>query len=309
MSRPLVLVIDAVPAHIRGLHDILGGTCRVSFATSAERGYQLAREQLPDLVVLAVDLPVLDGLALARRLRSEALTAHIPFLLTAPRDSAHDTAEGLSVGASDYVYHPFDPALVKARVQTHLRIKQAAERMARQAGIDGLTHLATRRVFDRTLTRAWKRAWRTGAPIGLVVLEVDHFEAYVQLYGRAAGDQCLRECALALDRVALRPDDLLARYGQRTFALLLPDTPPHGTRCLALACGAAIRALSLPHPASPTAATVSVSVGAASEVPDSADAHGLLSAATSALANAIAAGRDQVGGGAPSGRHDEGGAA
>jgi diguanylate cyclase (GGDEF)-like protein len=299
VSKPHVLVIAADPAEIRQVHQVLGSTCRVGFATTPQRGYELCREQLPDLLIIDVALPEVDGVTLARRLRREALTAHIPFLLMVDRAHPHDIALGFQAGASDYVHTPLEPALLKARVQTHLRIKQASERMARQAGIDALTHLADRNVFDRTLDRAWKRAWRTETPIGLVLLELDHFEPYVQLYGRPAGDQTLRETAMALDRVALRPDDLLARWGQWTFALLLPDTPLHGTRCLGLACAAAVRALSLPHAGSSVSPIVTASVGLASRIPDRADAQELMRDATRSLAGAIERGRDAVKGGTP----------
>ena len=157
---------------------------------------------------------------------------------------------------------------------------------------DGLTGLPNRRHFDEVLSREWERALRTGQPLCLLLLDVDHFKAYNDHRGHLAGDACLARVAGAMQSAIRRPADLVARYGGEEFVVLLPETQLEGASDLAVRLIEMVDDLALPHGASQTAAHVTISVGVACLIgrawPSPAD---LLAAADEALYEAKHQGR------------------
>ena len=160
---------------------------------------------------------------------------------------------------------------------------------------DGLTQLSNRRAFDRYLQEQRAVAQRHGRPLALVLMDVDHFKAYNDLYGHQAGDDCLKQVAAALRSCCRRPSDLAARYGGEEFALILPDTEPLGALHVAETLRNTVLRCELPHAACSTGPLVSVSVGVSVAKPDSpASVEPLLAAADAALYLAKHRGRNQV---------------
>jgi diguanylate cyclase (GGDEF)-like protein/PAS domain S-box-containing protein len=174
--------------------------------------------------------------------------------------------------------------------------KAMEAQLAELASRDGLTSLANRRQFDEQLQKERTRAARTGSPLALLMIDVDHFKAFNDTYGHPAGDACLQEVARALMAEAARPCDLVARYGGEEFAVLLPDTDLDGCRVVADRVRLAIEALAVPHSASATAPHVTVSIGGA--IIDGLDTEtqpeALVEAADRALYAAKAAGRNRA---------------
>ncbi len=149
---------------------------------------------------------------------------------------------------------------------------------------DGLLGIANRPCFDETLAQEWRRARRDWTPLGLLMLDVDHFKLYNDAYGHPAGDRCLQSVARAATAALRRPGDLLARYGGEELAVLLPNTAADGVRTVALNIIAELAALRLPHAASPVADYVTVSIGAATMTPGTQEnATRLVAAADRAL--------------------------
>ena len=161
---------------------------------------------------------------------------------------------------------------------------------------DSLTQLANRRAFDRYLQEQRAVAQRHGRPLALILMDVDHFKAYNDLYGHQAGDECLRQVAAALRSCCRRPSDLAARYGGEEFALILPDTASQGALHVAEILRNTVLRCELPHAACSTGPYVSVSVGVALDRPGSSpsDVQPLLAAADAALYHAKSCGRNQV---------------
>ncbi len=160
---------------------------------------------------------------------------------------------------------------------------------------DGLLGIANRPCFDETLAQEWRRARRDWTPLGLLMLDVDHFKLYNDAYGHPAGDRCLQSVARAATAALRRPGDLLARYGGEELAVLLPNTAADGVRTVALNIIAELAALRLPHAASPVADYVTVSIGAATMTPGTQEnATRLVAAADRALYAAKEAGRNRV---------------
>lgn len=145
-----------------------------------------------------------------------------------------------------------------------VQLMQELQRLTRQ---DPLTGIANRRTLDAALDHEWRRATRTGAPLSLLMVDVDHFKLFNDHYGHVAGDQCLRAVAHVLQQNALRGDDVVARYGGEEFAVLLPDTDAHEAKQLAVRLCAAVRRLDFAHVASTTSPVVTISVGVSTTRP------------------------------------------
>lgn len=169
------------------------------------------------------------------------------------------------------------------------------EYLQRVSSLDGLTGVANRWQLDETLNREWVRALRSGRPLAYLMVDIDHFKRYNDYYGHTRGDDCLRQVAERLGRVARRPADLVGRYGGEEFALLLPETDVEDAARLAAELLHQFEVDAIPNESSPIAGRVTVSVGVASVVPDpSLGRRDLQTSADAALYRAKAAGRNRV---------------
>ncbi|MBY0395328.1 MAG: diguanylate cyclase, partial [Thermoleophilia bacterium] len=179
--------------------------------------------------------------------------------------------------------------------RTQSQLEAANRVLAALAATDGLTGLANRRAFDELLNREWRRAIRGGLPIALAILDIDAFKLFNDAEGHLRGDDCLRDVAGALREAVKRPCDLVARFGGEEFAVLMPDTGQEPLAMLGERLRAAVEDLAIPHPTSPVAPIVTVSLGLASAQPAMGDApEALIRAADAVLYRAKRAGRNRV---------------
>ncbi|MEN9384733.1 MAG: hypothetical protein RL323_1876 [Pseudomonadota bacterium] len=173
-------------------------------------------------------------------------------------------------------------------------LRATAQRLHGMAHIDALTRIGNRRHFDAMLAREWRNAQRQRQSIALVMLDVDHFKLYNDVYGHQRGDECLRTVAEVINSVAKRPRDVACRYGGEELVMLLPDTDLASAEQLAQKVVNRLRAMQLPHIDSP-AGFVTVSAGVVAEVPGTdSDPDALLLMADRAMYKAKSEGRDQV---------------
>jgi diguanylate cyclase (GGDEF)-like protein len=257
-----LLLVDDDPSAIRALSRILSAYPDQRFATSGEVALRLASEAVPDLILLDAEMPGMSGFQFFEAVKALPATANVPVIfVTSHTDTAFEVA-GLEMGAADFISKPVSAPLLLARVKAQLRVKSMADDVRLRSTIDGVTGVHNRRAFDDALLYEWLHARRAGNPISLIILDIDHFKLYNDLYGHPAGDACLRTVAQALAADAQRPTDLLARYGGEEFALLLPLTSRRGAEHLARRLVRTIARLELPHDASPTAPHLTVSAGA-----------------------------------------------
>ena len=178
--------------------------------------------------------------------------------------------------------------------EANAALRVAYEKMEDLARVDGLLGIANRRHFDERFEREWKRAFRERAPIALLMIDVDHFKRYNDMYGHPAGDDCLKAVSTAIAG-GKRATDMFARYGGEEFVLLLPDTALAGAGKVASAARAAVEAAAIAHLASPVADHVTVSIGVASCIPGNPGCGAeLIAAADRGLYSAKEAGRNQV---------------
>ena len=258
-----LLLVDDQPINIQALYRIFSADYRVLMATSGAKALAQCREDPPDLVLLDVVMPDMDGHEVCRRLKNDAATRHIPVIfVTAHNETAEETC-GFEEGAVDFIAKPVHPATVRARVKTHITLKRQSDLLRQMVFIDGLTGVYNRRCFDERLGAEWRRAVRSVTSIGLLMLDIDHFKRYNDRYGHQQGDDTLRQVALAIKGCLLRPGDLLARYGGEEFACILPLTDYAGALGVADRIEQCVRGLQIPHADADSAAVVTISVGLA----------------------------------------------
>ncbi|MGQ0800976.1 MAG: diguanylate cyclase domain-containing protein [Pseudomarimonas sp.] len=256
---PRVLVVDDEPINIRVLAEALSAHFDVRCTTRGEDTLRLAAEFAVDLILLDLQMPLLDGYAVLATLKEDPICRDIPVIIVTAMSELADEEAGLAAGAVDYITKPISPAIVRARVRTHVELKQQRDRLANLVGSDGLTGIANRRRFDEQLELRWRLAQRNGGGLTLMLADVDHFKQYNDHYGHGAGDECLRRIATALQRALGRSDDLVARYGGEEFAIL--TSSDNGTAAI-FRLLTAVRNLRLPHAKSSTGDFVSISLGA-----------------------------------------------
>ena len=418
-----ILIVDDAPENLAVLRKLMVEQGYQTFvATSGERALKIARRVHPDLILLDVVMPGMDGLETCRQLKSHAATQRIPVIFMSAKTDTDDVVAGFDIGAVDYIGKPLRMAEVCARVRTQLQIrsnsetqeeqaerlrtivnnmaeglliieadgriqftnpacdkylgyqenelagraisdllnplvaqeyleyfdryaaspemahshgtreviirhrngssvcmdltltpmylrqplfigllhdithhKQSEDALQRAAMVDPLTQIANRRHFDTFLEKEWQRSMRSGQPLSLVVLDVDHFKLYNDTLGHPAGDSCLQQVAAAIASHALRPTDLAARYGGEEFVLLFAETGAETAAMMAEAIRAHIESLRIPHPRSTTSDWLTVSIGVATIHPHQLDnTESLFVAADRAMYVAKEGGRNQV---------------
>ena len=262
MNENILLVDDDV-ATIQLLANVLSDCADLRFATNGVDALRLAREWKPDLMLLDSEMPGMSGSAVCEELKADAELADVPVIFVTSHCQPGFEVSVLSLGAADFIAKPISAPLIHARVNNQLRIKRTLDELRRLAMVDGLTGVANRRQFDETLDREWRRSLRSGQPLALLLIDIDHFKLFNDQYGHPAGDACLRSVARAVMSVTRRPADLIARYGGEEFALLLPRTSRIGAEHMAQAVQDAVRGRHIAHEASSTDQRVTVSVGAA----------------------------------------------
>lgn len=273
--RKKILIIDDTPANIQIIHAVIGSTYQTFFATSGREGINLARQELPDLILLDVMMPEMDGYEVCRELKAEPLTHHIPVIFITTLGDVEDERKGLELGAIDYIIKPFSPPIVIARIKNHLELKSYRDLLEKAtleldeknlalnllAREDALTGLANRRHFNEVLDAEIKRALRSRQLLALILCDVDFFKNYNDHYGHVGGDKCLQAIGQLFTATFKRSGDLPARYGGEEFAVIIPASSP-GT---ALHCAEKLRqgmmAQALPHAFSAVAEVVTLSYG------------------------------------------------
>jgi diguanylate cyclase (GGDEF)-like protein len=261
-DRPKILIVDDNPEKLELLLEVFRRDYRVSAAANAERALRLAQAtDPPDIILLDILLPGMDGYQLCARLKDDAATRDIPVVFVTAVSEVMDAARGFAAGAVDFITKPIHPPMVKARVALHLELKRKYELLEAYAFIDALTEVSNRRRCDQALADEWSRARRARRPLSLVYFDVDHFKAYNDRYGHGEGDDCLRRLAATAAATLTRSGDFIGRYGGEEFIVLLPYTEHAHALEVARQISAAIDALAIPHAAAPTAAHVTVSMG------------------------------------------------
>ncbi|WP_199776178.1 diguanylate cyclase domain-containing protein [Chromobacterium vaccinii] len=267
-ERPRILVVDDQTSNILLIRELFKNEYEIFMAQDGEQAIAQCQALMPDLILMDLVMPGIDGFEACRRLKDDPLTRAVPIIFVSAQREEADEARGFELGGVDYIIKPVNHTILRARVRTHLALKFQADLLSSIALQDGLTGVANRRKFDEALQSDWLQCARQQQPISLLMLDVDHFKRFNDRYGHQAGDDCLRRVAQAIRLSLRRPRDLAARYGGEEFACLLPETDLEGASSLADEILQAIRALGIPHEASDAEPTVTASIGVASMIPN-----------------------------------------
>jgi diguanylate cyclase (GGDEF)-like protein len=293
--RPRLLVVDDQPANVQVLYRLFAADHQVFMATSGEQALKVCAEREPDLVLLDVVMPGMDGYQVCALLRADPVTRNIPVIFVTGEQDEEAETRALDVGAVDFITKPVNPRVVKARVRTHLQLKAQSDLLREWVYLDGLTRIANRRYFEERAAAEWARAVRQGLPLSALMIDVDHFKAFNDTHGHPAGDEALQRVAAELKSVLKRPTDLLARYGGEEFVCLLPDTDLEGALALADQMRTHLHGVAIPHAAPPGGPLLTVSIGACVKPPDVVGSvTALLREADAQLYVAKSRGRDQA---------------
>ena len=295
-SRPSVLIVDDVPANIKMLREVLKDDYDIRFAMSGKAALDLLKNNdLPDLILLDVMMPEMDGYAACQRLKADPATQSIPVIFITSRDEEADEIKGFEMGAVDYITKPFSIPVVRARVQTHVELKRQREILENLSSVDGLTGISNRRHFDEFMDRHWRIAMRICEQVSLIMIDIDFFKQYNDTYGHLDGDECLKQVATVLARCVTRSTDLLARFGGEEFACVMSFTDLDGALAVAETMRSSIEALNIPHEKSPIAGCITASLGVAAVEPiANTDPSLLIQKADRALYSAKTAGRNRI---------------
>ena len=261
--KPTILIVDDEISNIEIMNATLEDDYEISFATSGEQALDTARAILPDLILLDILMPGMDGFEVCRQLKTEPLLADVPVIFTTGLGDTQDEVRGLSLGAIDYVTKPVQPVALRARVGNHIELKRLRDQLAELAVTDGLTGLSNRRRMAETLSTETQRLARTGEWLSVIMLDIDCFKQFNDAYGHPAGDRCLVMVASALNRAVKRASDLSARYGGEEFMCILPGADAAAAMTVAQEIRNQVELLNIPHERSTAGPSLTISVGVA----------------------------------------------
>jgi diguanylate cyclase (GGDEF)-like protein len=287
------------------------------FAENGEQAIKIFSEESPDLVLIDVEMPEMDGYQAtkAMRLICNDFTAWTPVIFISGCIDDASIVKGIEAGGDDYLTKPVSQAVLKAKMhamsrlvsmkdrmmemssQLHItneKLKESNKLLAALSLKDPLTQLGNRRAFEENLSRLSRTAVREHKHISLLMIDVDNFKKFNDTYGHQAGDQCLQQVAKALQTSLHRAADFGARYGGEEFAIILPNTPLSGAMHVAERVRQCVEMLQLANENAPSG-FISISVGVASTRADrSFTSESLIGSADSALYEAKKEGRNCI---------------
>lgn len=286
-AKPVVLLVDDAPVNIQVLAACLKQDYQLKIATNGARCLELATTlPIPDLILLDIEMPDMGGYEVCQHLKQQSNTKNIPVIFVTARDADRDEEYGLNLGAVDYITKPIRPAIVQARVRTHITLKQQRDMLQTLALHDQLTKLYNRHYLMEAAEQKIAESQRYNFPLSLLMLDVDHFKQVNDQHGHATGDIVLKAIAKILHEQS-RKDDIAARMGGEEFVLLL------GQCDLASALQRAEQLRQAIEAAQPESLHITVSIGAA-ELSEQQNFEGMLNLADDRLYQAKAQGRNRV---------------
>ncbi|MFD1880890.1 diguanylate cyclase [Paracoccus pacificus] len=264
MGRPVILIVDDEISNIEMIGAVLEDSYEVRFARSGEEALLQARATPPDLVLLDIVMPGMDGYELCRRLKQDEVLADVPVIFTTGLFKPEDEVRGFEAGAIDYVTKPIQPLVLQSRVRNHVELKRMRDQLADLAMTDALTGLGNRRLLEKLLPSEARRLARDGDWLSYLMLDIDFFKQFNDIYGHPKGDDCLRAVADQIRAAMRRSNDVGLRYGGEEFACILPKTDPPSALHVAESMRRQVEELAIPHSRSKISPFVTVSIGVAS---------------------------------------------
>jgi diguanylate cyclase (GGDEF)-like protein len=311
-----ILIVDDCPTTCLGLKGLLAqvGYSDTLTAGSFTEALRVITDMHKagvgvDLILMDVQLPDTDGIAATLTIKAHNEFEDIPVIMVTAHDDEDTFDRAFAAGASDFISKPVGKVELRARIRSALQLRREllrgkdrerelerlARKLERMSNQDGLTGIANRRCFDDTLVTEWVRNGREDNPIGLLMIDIDHFKHYNDALGHVDGDACLITVAEAIKAAVHRPGDMVARYGGEEFVVILPNTDYKGAKAVAENIHANIAESSIHHPDSSVSCSVTVSIGVTAGIPTCHNSpEHLVQSADRALYQAKQAGRNRT---------------
>ena len=289
-----ILIVDDSLLQATQLKAIIEDEYDVTIAQTAEDGLRRASDEDFSLILLDVVMPEMDGFTLLKKLQEEIITQNVPVILITSLADAVNEQHGLILGAVDYITKPYIPLIVKARVNTHVKLYQYRRQIEEQSMTDQLTGVANRRRYDRYSLTKWNEAARLHVPFSICMFDIDHFKMYNDTFGHPAGDKVIAAIAKTIFSHLKRSTDFVARYGGEEFVAISMGDPSKKLFEHLKKIRQAIEDLRIPH--NPTASEwVTVSVGGVTVIPETGSSYDVyLKIADTMLYDAKKHGRNRV---------------
>jgi len=297
MERPKknsVLIVDDENSNITKLTHILSPDYTVYAAKNGHKAIEATERYMPDVILLDIIMPEMDGYEVIKALKNAENTCNIPVIFITGLRNPDDEEKGFNLGAADYISKPFGAAIVKLRVKNQIKMLNQLRTIELLSMIDQLTAIPNRRGFDIRMEMEWVRAIRENTFISILIADIDMFKSYNDEYGHQQGDTALQAVAKTMEQSLNRPGDFAARWGGEEFVVLLPNTDLSGAVNIADRIRINIYNVIIPCEDG-TETRVSVSIGVNSQAPrQNSSRNSFISEADKALYNAKYTGRNQV---------------
>ena len=223
-----ILIVDDENANLKILTHILGSQYTIYTAANGADAIKKASDSMPDLILLDIIMPGMDGYKTLSEIKKTDRIKKIPVIFISGLDSDEDEEKGLSLDAADYITKPFSPIVVKLRVRNQIQIVTQMRTIEQLSLIDPLTKIHNRRSFNERLIMEWKQSIREQTQISVLMMDLDKFKKINDEYGHQQGDAVLQAVADIFVSVLKRPGDFVARWGGEEFVVLLPNTQKEG---------------------------------------------------------------------------------
>lgn len=287
-NKAVILIVDDVPTNVQALALLLKEEYLIKVATSGAKALELSSQvPIPDLILLDVQMPDMDGYDVLKLLKENSDTAHIPIIFVTGKDTLEDEEYGLELGAMDYIAKPIRPSIVKARIKTHITLKQQHDQLVGMATHDHLTRLYNRHYLSDVLGKKLSHSKRHSEALSVIIVDIDHFKNVNDTFGHLTGDVILKAVADLIHESA-RKEDVAARFGGEEFIIVLDNCTAHDALAKAENLRSQIEAL---HPES---IAVTASFGVAQLDEETQRYEDLLKNADTALYIAKEEGRNRV---------------
>jgi len=264
-AKNSILIVDDERANIIALTHMLSQDYKLYAAKNGRHAVELAKKHLPDIIMLDILMPDVNGFEVLTVLKRDEDTKDIPVIFVTGLNNEEDEEKGLELGAADYITKPFRSSIVKLRVGNQIKIINQIETIKHMSVTDQLTGISNRRHFDIRLSLEWNHAKREQMPLSLLMVDIDHFKAYNDNFGHLQGDVALREVAAAIKGTLSRSVDFVSRWGGEEFAVLLSGTGGEGAVNIAERIRQCLEAAEIPCGNSTT--KITVSIGANTTIP------------------------------------------
>ena len=199
---PKILLIDDNEIDLKLLANIFKEYYEIHVAKNAKQAFSILQTIIPDLIILDIIIPEMDGFEILKKIRNEEKTKNIPVVIVTAKTSSEDQVKGFKYGATDYITKPFNIQIIELRVKNLISLKRRTDLLEKMALIDGLTEIPNRRRFDEQIKIEWNRHLRHKEPLSLIMVDIDDFKAYPNDYSSSFllnYDICLN-CFLKIKR-------------------------------------------------------------------------------------------------------------